>query len=433
MAFLSRQASPRALLLLTLLACSSKAHDEDSSGAGTGAGGATAGAGGYAGLAQSAGGKGGAQSSSAGSAGAVDTFWQHLKLGSVGAGSTPVRLYLVTPSHWVRVHGASVGSSDFQMFVTYDAGTSWQTLSSGFFTSALVEQFFFVLGIGPNGQLLARWKMESLCPLDCNPPAGADPEKTYLLGFDEPTRSWSILGTFPDGFDQSVPGEASGDSSQGSGINQMTASSSKAWISGASSAAFIQAWDGTGAWETFARPSMVNGELAAAPNGDLYLATSSGASTLFVRHPGDVWAPSLTTPVNFKQLVVDDHGPLYGIAPSGFYRRTADGGAFEARTPAVDLAAGEQVMWLAGGAQASGAAMLANYVSKTVSTTTTSARHVYLSRDGGGTWLEHSSGLTEADIAEIEFDGDGRAYVILRTSIKTSLYELWISPTPDAW
>ena len=80
------------------------------------------------------------------------------------------------------------------------------------------------------------------------------------------------------------------------------------------------------------------------------------------------------------------------------------------------------------GVSASGALVVASAVSDSDSGQR-SPMFAFISRDQGATWLDRSAGLNNVLPRQVEFDADGRIYLLANLGSST----IWRSPTPDRW
>jgi hypothetical protein len=356
--------------------------------------------------------------------GGVGAFWTPFVPGGISN-----RLFVVTSDWWALEPGV-----DPQRW-TFDTGVTWTEARSGFITKGVVDQTFFMLGKADDGTFLARWTRPN-CALGAScfsPSAPGVQGDTFLIRYDLAAQAWIVVDQFPATW---------------SDAQSITAHGTSLWLYGA--APPVYRFDGTGQWTPFALPPNVQTivSLHARADGTLYLAAqdTSNQPLLYQLPPGGSWTalPSLPPLATLGDLFTDGGGHTFLLAANSRSNRGTplagclfrlDGQQWTDVTPPFPdsgtiFPSTHQLYRVrcSAAVSASGALVVASGVWDSDSGQR-SPMFAFISRDQGGTWLDHSAGLSNALAQQAEFDADGRIYLLANLGSST----IWRSLTPDRW
>jgi hypothetical protein len=357
-------------------------------------------------------------------AGAAGGFWTAFVPGGISN-----HLFVVTSDWWALEPGV-----DPQRW-TFDTGVTWTEARSGFISTVVVDQTFFMLGKAADGSFLARWTRPS-CNLvaSCFSPSAPGMEgDTFLIRYDLAAKAWIVVDQFPAAW---------------SDAQSMTAYGNSLWLHG--SAPPVYRFDGPGQWAPFTLPANVQTiiSLRAGGDGTLYLGAQDAASqpVLYQLPPAGSWMPLPSPPplATIGDLLVDGGGRTFLVAGNARSNRGTplagclfrqDGQQWTDVTPPFPdsgtlFPSTHQLFRSACSAGVSPAGTLA--VTSGVTDSDTSQRSpmfVFVSPDQGASWIEHSAGLNNVFARQVEFDPDGRIYLLANLGSST----IWRSPTPDLW
>lgn len=356
--------------------------------------------------------------------GGARAFWTPFVPGGISN-----HLFVVTSDWWAFEPGV-----DPQRW-TFDTGATWTEARSGFISTVVVDQTFFMLGKADDGTFLARWTRPS-CTLvaSCfSPSAPGVQGDTFLLRYDLAAQAWIVVDQFP---------------SASSNAQSITAHGTSLWLYG--SAQPVYRFDGPGQWAPFALPPNVQTifSLHAGADGTLSLAAqdTSNQPVLYQLPPGGIWTPLPSAPplATLGDLLIDGGGHTFLVAANSRSNRGTplagclfrqDGQQWTDVTPPFPdsgtiFPSTHQLYRVpcSAGISASGALVVTSGVSDSDSGQR-SPMFALISRDQGGTWMDHSAGLSNIFARQVEFDGDGRIYLLANLGSST----IWRSLTPDRW